>query len=115
MIYIAAITFLAISHLIYRRGKSGNDVPLRLEKAVIFVAAISSFGAIVELLGSFVAARFIREGDDLSGWLPSIFVYPVALILFLVVVFFVLPNPIPRKKIVEQDDGDQTPGAVKLK
>ncbi len=113
MIYIAAIFFLVISHLIYRRGKRGQDVSERLEKIVVFFAAILSFCAIVKL-GTSSTSLFVHEGDDLSGWGPEIFVYPAALIPFLAVVFVVLPKPIPRRKNAE-DDADQPATAVDSK
>ncbi len=94
MIYIAALTFLFLSHLIYRRGMNGCRISLRFEKIIIFITTILSIAAIFEL-GSFVSSLFVHEGDDLSGWLPEILVYPAGLVMFLAFVFVALPKPIP--------------------
>jgi len=97
MIYVAAIAVLALCHLIYRRGKNGCRISMGLEWWAILVAAILSIAAIVEL-GDFVVSLFVREGDEFSGWLPGILVYPAELILFVFVVLVVLPKPIVRKQ-----------------
>lgn len=110
MIYFAAITLLALSHLIYRRGKNGCCVSIRLEKITVLLAAIASFAAIVEF-GSFVVSLFVREGDALSGWLPGMVVYPVGLIFFLFVVLVLLPKPIKTNKRLE-DAVDQPPASA---
>lgn len=108
MIYIAAITLLVLSRLIYRRGTNGCRLSIRLEKMIVFLAAILSIAAIVEL-GSFVASLFVREGDEFSGWLPGILAYPAGLILFLFIVLVVMPKPIPRNGPDQQDDADHLP------
>ena len=111
MIYIAAITLLALTHLIYRRGKSGCRISMRLEKITVLFAAMMSLAAIVEL-ASLVTSLFVSEGDEFSGWLPGILAYPAGLVFFLFFVFVLLPKPILRNKQAEQAaDGDAEPAS----
>ena len=100
MIYLAAIALVALSHLIYRRGMNGCRVSTRLEKLAVFIAAIASVAAIAEL-GSFVASLFARGGEEFSGLLSRLLVYPCGLILFVLVVLFLFPRPILRDKQAE--------------
>ena len=111
MIYITAITILALTHLIYHRGKNGCRISMRIEKSAVLIAAIASLAAIVELV-TFVTSLFVREGDEFSGWLPGILAYPAGLILFPFVVFVLLPKPILRTKQAAQEDGADNPAAT---
>ena len=93
MIYAAAISLLILSHLIYYTGQNGSRISIKLEKIVVFIATIVSFGAIVEL-GAFLASL----SNQHSEWIPSMLIYPAGLILFLFVIFVCLPKPIQEKK-----------------
>jgi uncharacterized BrkB/YihY/UPF0761 family membrane protein len=99
MIYLCAIAFLAMSHLIYRMGNRGKKIPRLLEKLVVLIAAVLSLVALLDL-GTVASSVLSVEGNESTKWFPEIFVYPVALILFLVVVFVGLPKPIPRDEDV---------------
>lgn len=90
------MVFVALSHWIYRRGRSGSAVPVVLEKIVVLVAAVMGLLAIVEL-GSWVASLFKSPGDEFSGWLSGMLVYPVAIPLFVIFILVALPKPIQRK------------------
>jgi hypothetical protein len=96
MIYIACMVFVALSHWINQRGRSGLEVPVVLEKIVVLVAAVMGLLTIVEL-GSWVASLFKSPDDEFSGWLPGILVYPVAIPLFVIFILVALPEPIQRK------------------
>jgi len=58
---------------------------------------MASFVAIVEL-GDYVSSFFAQEGALFTGWLPSMLIYPVGFILFLLVIFVALPKPIQEQE-----------------
>ncbi len=95
MIYLCAIAFLAISHLVCRAGNRGKKVPRLLEKLVVLIAAVLSLVALLDL-GEIASSFFFAEGNESTKWFPEILVYSVELILFLLVVFVGLPRPILR-------------------
>ena len=95
MIYLCAIAFLVISHLIFRMGKRGKKIPRLLEKIIVLIAALLSLGALLDL-GTVASSLVSAEWNESTKWFPEVFVYPVVLILFLLVVFVGLPKPIPR-------------------
>ena len=95
MIYLCAIAFLAISHLICRMGNRGIKIPRLLEKLVVLIATLLSLAALLDL-GSVARSLPLGEGNETTKLLPEILVYSVVLILFLLVVFAGLPKPISR-------------------
>ena len=72
------------------------DPPEAHPLSAYLVAAVTGLLAIVEL-GSWVAILFKSPGDEFSGWLPGILVYPVAIPLFVIFILVALPKPIQRK------------------
>jgi|APTNR8051073442_1049403.scaffolds.fasta_scaffold03514_3 hypothetical protein len=105
MIYLACTFFLALSHWVYRRGRSGSAVLVALEKIGVLAAAVLGLLAIVEL-GSSVASLFKSPDEECSGWLPGILVYPLAIPLFAIFIVVALPKPIQRRKDDGPDDSE---------
>ena len=106
MIYIACVLFVALSHWIYRRGRSGA-IPVVLEKSIVLAAAVLGLLAIVDI-GSLVASLFKSPDHEFSGWLPEILVYPVAVPLFVIFILVALPKPIERR--IRQNKSCETTG-----
>ncbi|NWK57733.1 hypothetical protein HW115_19095 [Verrucomicrobiaceae bacterium N1E253] len=98
MIYIIAITLLALSHLIAHRGTNGCRLSYRVEKIVVFFAAVWSFVAIFELCKFVISLSAHNEGA-LSEHILNMIVYPVGFIIFLLVIFVGLPKPIQENKL----------------
>jgi len=106
MIYIAtiaAIALLVFSQVIYRRAMKGAKVSIQLEKTIFLITAVTCIIAIVELC-EFVSSLYTHDGDEFSGWLPAILGYPLGFLLFIFIVFVVMPPPIPRDHSKEIDD-----------
>lgn len=97
ILYATTASLLLLCHLIYHRGKNGCALSIRLEKLVVFIATIMSIVAIIKLC-SFAASLFVRQGNELSGWDPSMLVYAAGFIVFLLVIFVALPKPIEKKQ-----------------
>ncbi|MCP5520921.1 MAG: hypothetical protein H7A46_05180 [Verrucomicrobiales bacterium] len=101
MTYIAATAGLLFCHLLFWMSKRGVRFPTLVEKLSVWLAVMLSLVAIVDLCRAFLSA-FEKQDGPLAGWMPRVVAYPAGLILFLIVVFLLLPKPIDREKQAQQ-------------
>ena len=114
MIYILAVTFIGLSHVIYYYGRKGNRIAIGFEKIVVIVAAISLLMAIFYFCKNFPRYLSLDDSNMMMGY-PVFLLYPVGIIVFVVAILRVFPKPIKQASRSNKACRGNPPGAPESK